>query len=139
MIAPGPLVADTTSIPVAGRGLTGEQVGAALEGLGDDVRIDASAQAPRSIDMDPATASLVVGLATAVPQLIAAVAAAWGRHRKRGDAPSSAPATVVVETAGAEIVVHVGADGALTGEDSRPLDEASLPASPRQIVRIHLR
>ena len=118
---------DDVRIPVGGRGL--DAAGLA-DVLGDGLTVEQGGAGGRSVDMDPATVELVVGLASAVPALISAVAAAWSKFRR----PSSAPATLVIETAGEDVVIRVGADGTVAESDA-----AALPDSPRQILRIHLR
>jgi hypothetical protein len=128
-------VADETEIPIAARGLSGAEIEAALTGA--DLHLEARSGTSRSFDMDPATASLVVGIVTAAPKVIEAVATAWGKFKKRRDG-RAAPATVVVETEAAEIVIRVSAEGKLTNENGEPLGEDALPSSPKQIVRIHL-
>jgi hypothetical protein len=129
-------MADRVRIPVGGRGLDSERVGEVLASAGDTVRVESDAAARRSVDMDPATVSMVVDVALAVPALLTAVAGAWSRFKKRS---SPAPATVVVETAGDEVTVRIAAGGGLTTEDGEPVDAAALPSSADQIVRIHLR
>ncbi len=123
----GYAVEEVVRIPVGGRGLDAAAVGAAL---GDDLALEQPEAGGRSVDMDPATATLVVGLATAVPSIISAVAAAWSRFRR----PSQASAALVIETTGQDVVIRVGEDGTVA-----PADVAALPESPRQILRIHLR
>jgi hypothetical protein len=125
---------DTARIPVSGRGLTKEEVRTVLENA--DLGVEPTGSAPQSVDMDPATATLVVGLATAVPALITSISGAWARFRK-GSSPAAS--TVVLETAADEVVLRVGGDGTLAAEDGGPLDIAALPSSPGDIVRIHLR
>jgi hypothetical protein len=123
-------------IPVGGRGLVSERVAEVLGSAGDDVRVESDADARRSVDMDSGTVSMVVDLATAVPTLLTAIAGAWSQFKKRS---SSAPATVVVETAADEVTVRITAAGELATEDGEPVDPAALPSTPRTIVRIHLR
>jgi len=125
---------DTARIPVSGRGLTTEQVRTVLAEAG--LGAEPVASASQSVDMDPATATLVVGLTTAVPALITSIAGVWARFRK-GSSPAAT--TVVVETAADEVVLRVGGDGTLAAEDGGPLDAAALPSSPGAIVRIYLR
>lgn len=114
-------------IPVGGRGLDAASV---INALGDDLSVEPAGAGGRSVDMDPATATLVVGLATAVPALISAVAGAWARFR----GPSPTPAWLMVETTGGDVVIHVGENGTVAEADAD-----ALPESPRQILRIHLR
>jgi hypothetical protein len=123
----------TARIPVSGRGLTKEQVGAVLDSA--ELGVDSAATAPQSVNMDPATATLVVGLATAVPALITSIAGAWALFRK-GSSPAAC--TVVVETATDEVVLRVVGDGTLAAGDGGPVNVMALPSSPRDIVRIHL-
>ena len=114
-------------IPVGGRGLDAAGVS---DALGDDLNVEKGGAEGRSVDMDPATATLVVGLATAVPALISAVAGAWSKFRR----PSPTAASLVIETAGEDVVIRVGEDGTIAEADA-----AALPESPQQILRIHLR
>ena len=114
-------------IPVGGRGLDAAGV---TDALGDDLKTDQSGADGRSVDMDPVTVTLVVGLASAVPDLISAVAGAWARFRR----PSPTPASLVIETVGEDVLIRIGEDGTVAeGATDR------LPESPKQILRIHLR
>jgi hypothetical protein len=120
-------VDDVVRIPIAGRGVDAAGL---TEALGDDLTLEQPVAGARSVDMDPATATLVVGIATNLPALIKAVASAWGKFRHR----SHALASVVIETTGADVVIRVGEDGTVA-----EADVAALPESPRQILQIHLR